>query len=475
MESTVNTNDQRIKILRALSPRPLMSLEEDRKFFINCKDEIAKILLAIETYENAIVIGERGSGKTSFLNHVYHQILKDKKTLVIRFNILEIAEFNQINFLTGVFNEIVSNRYISNKIKLKNTLIKMHKFDQKQLQDYEYEPQKDDFYVALDRFSTLINFLKKDGIDVCIILDNTDKIDSTLIWNAFRGIRDTLWKLKVPIVLTALPNQVKKIIKIPLDHFFPYLIELKPIDSEGTYNLIQKRLDHSNFKVKTQEIVEEVSRRASGNPRNIIEIFKHLFEELEIKNSINKKQLESLGVLYSRKLPDIERAICNYLIRNPKTSASSQDFISTIGVTRSRLAQILNKLKKRGIIGSKKEGRIVTYFLTSYKREQREEHDSTTNEVKILEKSCMDHNGKYLEPEFLSINVGDKVIWENEDTAYHTITSGSPEKGADGMFDSALIMSGQKFEIKMDKKGTFTYFCALHPWKTGKITVHALS
>ena len=474
MASTVNTSEKRVRILRTLSPRPLMSLEEDRKFFTNFKDEINQVLLAIETYENVIIVGERGSGKTSFLNHIYHRILENKKTITVRFSTLKVIEFNQVNFLTGIFNEIatISNKYFSNKVKLKNALIGMLDTNQKHLQDYEYEIQKDDFYVALDRFTSLIDFLKKDGIDVCIILDDTDKIDSKLIWNTFRGIRDPLWKLKVPIVMTSLPNQINEITNVPLDHFFPYLIKLEQFDFRSAFNLIEKRLHYSDFKIKiSDEVMEEILRRATGNPRNFIEIFKRLFEKLDIKNSITKKQLESLGLLFSIKLPSIERAICNYLIHDPNTSASSHEFASSIGVTRSRLAQILNKLKKQGIIGSKKEGRTVTYFLTSYGQKYRDEPDSITKEIKILPKSSTPHKGKYLEPQFLSINVRDKVIWKNEDSAAHTVTSGTPQHGPDGTFDSSLFMSGTNFEMLFDKKGIYPYFCMVHPWKVGKITV----
>jgi len=450
-----------------------MSLEEDRKFFTNFQEETAQVLLAIETYENAIVIGGRGSGKTSFLNHIYNRISKNKKTLVVRFNTLKVEEFNQTNFLVGIFDEITANadRYVSNKVKLKNVLTKMFEPNQKRLQNYKYEIQKDDFYVALDRFLELVDFLKRDGVDICIILDDTDKMDSNEIWNTFRRIRDPLWRLKVPILMAVLPDQIKEITKVPLDHFFPYLIKLKPLDSNTASDLIQKRLRHSNFKVKIHKVIDEIARRADGNPRNVIEMFKHLFEELEIKDAINKDQLKSLGMLYSRRLPDIERAICNYLIRNPETSASSQDFALAIGVTRSRLAQLLNKLKRQGIVGNKKEGRTVKYFLTSQGIEDHEGPASITKEVRLLQESSLPHEGKYLEPEFLSINAGDKVIWKNEDSAAHTITSGNPTEGPDGMFDSSLFMPGGKFEMRFDKKGEYPYFCIVHPWKVGKVIV----
>ena len=93
------------------------------------------------------------------------------------------------------------------------------------------------------------------------------------------------------------------------------------------------------------------------------------------------------------------------------------------------------------------------------------------NKIRILPKSSIPHDGKYLEPEVLKIKQGDTVTWSNDDTAAHTITSGAPFEGTTGMFDSGLFMSDETYKIKFNNKGTFDYFCMVHPWKTGKIIV----
>jgi len=91
--------------------------------------------------------------------------------------------------------------------------------------------------------------------------------------------------------------------------------------------------------------------------------------------------------------------------------------------------------------------------------------------IKILKNSSHPHGGKYLEPEILEIKVGSEIKWSNEDTAAHTVTSGTPERGADGIFDSSLFMSGTTFSTRLARKGEYPYFCMVHPWKVGKIIV----
>lgn len=69
------------------------------------------------------------------------------------------------------------------------------------------------------------------------------------------------------------------------------------------------------------------------------------------------------------------------------------------------------------------------------------------------------------------IDVGGEVTWTNSDTAAHTVTSGNPTDGPDGVFDSSLFGPGKTFSHKFDEAGTFNYFCMVHPWMMGVVTV----
>jgi len=81
---------------------------------------------------------------------------------------------------------------------------------------------------------------------------------------------------------------------------------------------------------------------------------------------------------------------------------------------------------------------------------------------------CETTNSCYL-PNTLTVDVNSQVTWRNDDTAVHTVTSGNPIDGADGLFDSSLIASGSIFSVTFTSSGTFPYYCQLHPWMTGTI------
>ena len=84
---------------------------------------------------------------------------------------------------------------------------------------------------------------------------------------------------------------------------------------------------------------------------------------------------------------------------------------------------------------------------------------------------CDETNACYI-PFNVSISAGEEITWSNDDTAAHTVTSGSPADGPDGNFDSGLFMAGGTFSTTLDESGEYPYFCMVHPWMTGNITVN---
>src|SRR3989304_5860915 len=71
----------------------------------------------------------------------------------------------------------------------------------------------------------------------------------------------------------------------------------------------------------------------------------------------------------------------------------------------------------------------------------------------------------------IEVRALDYVRWENADTAAHTVTSGTPEDGPDGIFDSSLFAPGKDFQYQFTIGGNYEYFGRVHPWMTGVVIV----
>lgn len=78
----------------------------------------------------------------------------------------------------------------------------------------------------------------------------------------------------------------------------------------------------------------------------------------------------------------------------------------------------------------------------------------------------------YLHSE-ITVSVNDKIRWINFDSNTHTVTSGSFQEGPNGIFNSGLLESSEVFTYVADPSdiGTLSYYCTLHPWMNGIITI----
>lgn len=77
-------------------------------------------------------------------------------------------------------------------------------------------------------------------------------------------------------------------------------------------------------------------------------------------------------------------------------------------------------------------------------------------------------------PDPIVVSVGDVVAWTNRDSSVHTVTSGSPKEGANGIIFSDLMHPDEVFAFKFNKSGSFSYYCTVHPWMEGLVTVKPL-
>lgn len=68
-------------------------------------------------------------------------------------------------------------------------------------------------------------------------------------------------------------------------------------------------------------------------------------------------------------------------------------------------------------------------------------------------------------PEDITVTIGvDNIVsWVNEDNTFHTVVS--------DLFDSGPVDTGEEFSFTFEQSGKYEYFCSLHPWMSGSVTV----
>ncbi|MGZ5509470.1 MAG: plastocyanin/azurin family copper-binding protein [Nitrososphaeraceae archaeon] len=95
-------------------------------------------------------------------------------------------------------------------------------------------------------------------------------------------------------------------------------------------------------------------------------------------------------------------------------------------------------------------------------------------QVSIAPGSSNPSASQFYVPPQITVSSGSTVTWTNDDATIHTVTEGSPQGGGAGVtpaFDSGIIAPTAIWENTFDTAGEFNYYCSLHPFMTGKVTV----
>ena len=89
--------------------------------------------------------------------------------------------------------------------------------------------------------------------------------------------------------------------------------------------------------------------------------------------------------------------------------------------------------------------------------------------TKVSRPGCEEDDRCYI-PSKITIKKGEQVTWINEDSAFHSVTSGFYDAPTD-LFDSGYMDPFDVYVLTFDDEGTFDYFCTLHPWMEGQVIV----
>ena len=71
-------------------------------------------------------------------------------------------------------------------------------------------------------------------------------------------------------------------------------------------------------------------------------------------------------------------------------------------------------------------------------------------------------------PSNLQVKVGTTVTWTNQDSAPHTVTFNDTS-----LRSSGIMRQGETYQYTFTKTGTFTYYCAVHPYMKAQVIVTA--
>ncbi len=99
------------------------------------------------------------------------------------------------------------------------------------------------------------------------------------------------------------------------------------------------------------------------------------------------------------------------------------------------------------------------------------EKKNTTEYVTIPNGNSLQGNIGYYIPINLVIEPSTTVVWQNDDSNAHTVQSQDDDGKPSGLFNSNVLQTSDTFEHKFTNTGEYYYYCTIHPWRVGVITV----
>ena len=118
---------------------------------------------------------------------------------------------------------------------------------------------------------------------------------------------------------------------------------------------------------------------------------------------------------------------------------------------------------------------VIAFSVPGSDAENKQEESQNAIEAdvimptKVSRPGCEETDSCYI-PSISTVKQGQTVTWKNEDVAFHSVTSGFYGDPTT-LFDSGHLDPEEKFSVTFDEKGSFDYFCTLHPWMAGIVIV----
>ena len=264
-----------------------------------------------------------------------------------------------------------------------------------------------------------------------------------------------------------------------LYNFRPHLKDYVHISASSRVNIINAKID---IKVNDGNIWKDVNCTIAISKDNIIKI---TLNSRLIENQFNNQPI--YGIIESFEAKDGNPKTIEDLVveRSTKAVSESRSYVRTN--TTQVIFEIIDSLKKQSshdIIdrNTTREGHLDQFYTDADNLPYDMSRDSSIAErhtnVIIVKGADNPSNERFFYPANLFVRPGSTITWLNQDSAIHTATStNGKEIITDYIFDTDFIQTGQSSKpIRMPQQdGLISYYCKLHPFMTGTVTVRSTS
>lgn len=338
--------------MRRLSLRPLFPTKNDIGLFVGREKEMNVIESCMRNRLNLLLVGERGTGKTSLLNYTYYKTIKIDNVVGVLVNILPKSISDTSSFLNLVLDSTLDE-------------IRHKHFAEQFFSEFDTR-RTNDVFIA---FNSIITILKQHNVEVVFLIDGFDhRVE--LCYRIMSSLREVFWQTEFPVIMTGDSNKINEYRRPPLDAFFDKKLEPQPLSSDEIMKLFELRLGKKYLdKTSANTLAERTESSIIDKILLVKEFFeknpktrKILLSKLEPKSeknmsmdTLNQKTILKVFESSLVHLSPAKKEILRYIRINGPSSASDKEFQKYMGVSRSRLTQMLLSLSKNEILMKSKD------------------------------------------------------------------------------------------------------------------------
>jgi hypothetical protein len=106
--------------------------------------------------------------------------------------------------------------------------------------------------------------------------------------------------------------------------------------------------------------------------------------------------------------------------------------------------------------------KLLSYFKSTTSQQDKKEQTEEENEkdkpikINIFDNQYLSEGGRHID--YLVVPLNQRVVWENLDAAYHTVTHLQNRN-----FNSGNLKLNDLYEFRFDQPGRYWIYCRLHP------------
>ena len=312
--------------------QPLAQSRVDQRRFVDRTRETDDIIRAVAASRPVLLLGDRGSGRTSLLNHVAWLLARQKEpcqsvivsgelastpsqllgVLVARVQRLAepdgsrgrwIDDLRALSMPDGPFGQVVQPAIVIELVDLLGERL-----------------------AALDR-------------PVCLMVDG---IAATVAHGVFGNLRNELWALQGASWVVAGDNAAEALyLEPPADAFFEQTVKLGPLSDADAAKLLRAHIPDL-----TDADSERAIAVAEGNPRRLLRAAGDI--QAGIAPAVTKTH--DLAQQATAVAGPLAGALVAYLAAHGPAAASDQPMLRQIGASRQRASQLMHELESAGLL-----------------------------------------------------------------------------------------------------------------------------